>query len=166
MKNTFTICGSRYLYYEDAYLETVKAKLSSIMQSNTNITFNIGDAPGADTIAQKMLYKMQSSANFSVKIWHIKGKPRNYVDYKWEKVSIWWSSSYTTRDNKMVGDTTLELICLWNGKSNGTKNNIIQALGRIDVHCYIPKNLIDNGYVLGNVNDLRERGGNLNVYYV
>ena len=31
----------------------------------------------------------------------------------------------------MVGNTTLELICLWNGESKGTKNNIIQALGRL-----------------------------------
>ena len=66
---------------------------------------------------------------------------------------------------KMVSNNDLELICLWNGKSNGTKNNIIQALDRIDVHCYIPKNLRDNGYVLGNFNELQERGGNLNVYY-
>lgn len=165
MKNTVTICGSRYLYYDDAYLETVKAKLSSIIQSDPNITFNIGDAPGADTIAQKMLYKMQSSANFSVKIWYIRKKPRNCVDYSWGKVDI-RPNSYTTRDIQMVGDTTLELICLWDGDSKGTKNNIIQALGRIDVHCYIPKNLSDNGYVLGNVNELQRRGGNLNFYYV
>ena len=164
MKNTVTICGSRYLYYDDAYLETVRAKLTSIIKSNLNITFNIGDAPGADTIAQKMLYEMQSLADLSVRIWHIKGKPRNCVDYDWGKVGI-WSSNYTTRDMKMVGNTDLELICLWNGKSNGTKNNIIQALDRIDVHCYIPKNLRDNGYVLGNFNELQERGGNLNVYY-
>ena len=165
MKNTVTICGSRYLYYDDAYLQTVKVKLISIIKSSPNIIFNIGDAPGADTIAQKMLYKMQSLANFSVRIWHIKGKPRNCVDYDWGKVGI-WSSSYTTRDMKMVGNTDLELICLWNGESNGTKNNITQALDRIDVYCYIPKNLRDNGYVLGNVNGLRERGGNLNIYYV
>lgn len=165
MKNTVTICGSRYLYYDDAYLETVKAKLTSIIKSNPNITFNIGDAPGADTIAQKILYEMQSSANFSVKIWHIRKKPRNCVDYSWGKVAI-WSDSYTTRDTKMVGNTELELICLWNGKSSGTKNNIIQVLGRIDVHCYTPKNLKNNGYVLGNFNELRKRGGSLNVYYV
>ena len=164
MKTTATICGSRYLYYDDVYLQTVKAKLTSIIKSNPNITFNIGDAPGADTIAQKMLYEMQSSANLSVKIWHIKGKPRNCVDYNWGKVGI-WSPRYTDRDRKMIRDTTLELICLWNGKSTGTKNNIIQALGRIDIHCYIPKNLKDNGYFLGNFNELQERGGNLNVYY-
>ena len=165
MKNTVTICGSRYLCYDEVYLETVKAKLSSIIQSNPDITFNIGDAPGADTIAQKILYEMQSSANFSVKIWHLKGKPRNCVDYNWGKVGI-WSTRYTDRDKRMVGNTDLELICLWNGKSNGTKSNIIQALGRVDVHCYLPKNLRDNGYILGNVNDLRRRGSNLNVYYV
>ena len=72
MKNTVTICGSRYLYYDDAYLETVKSKLSSIIQSNSNITFNIGDAPERHDRSKKMLYKMQSSANFGVKIWHIK----------------------------------------------------------------------------------------------
>ena len=165
MKNTVTICGSRYLYYDDAYLKTVKAKLSSIIKSNPNITFNIGDAPGADTIAQKILYEMQSAANFSVKIWHIKDKPRNCVDYSWGKVGI-WSNRYTDRDMQMVRDTTLELICLWDGKSKGTKNNIIQALGRVDVHSYIPKNLRDNGYVLGNFNELRKREGNLNFYYV
>ena len=38
----------------------------------------------------------------------------------WEKVGI-WSNSYTTRDTQMVSNTTLELICLWNGESKGTK---------------------------------------------
>ena len=165
MKNTVTICGSRFLGYKSAYLETVKAKLTSIIGINPNITFNIGDATGADKIAQEMLYEMQSSTKFNVKIWHIKNKLRNCIDLNWEKVSI-RSTRYTDRDKEMIKDTTLGLICLWNGSSKGTENNIIQSLGRIDVYCYIPKNLRYKDYVLNNCNKLKKHGGSFNVHYV
>lgn len=86
----------------------------------------IGDAPGLDTLVQRLLTERGYRA---VTVWHRGHTPRNNLG-SWPTRSV--HGSYTDRDRAMCAEADRGL-AVWDGRSPGTARNIRQLVGRVDV---------------------------------
>lgn len=109
--------------------KSVEERLSNIIENN--ITVLIGDANGVDKIAQQFF----CTNNYSnVIVYASQGKARNNLG-KWpiEKVTvadgIKGFDFYAAKDVKMANVADYGFM-IWNGKSKGTLNNIINLTKR------------------------------------
>lgn len=118
------IAGPRVIHELD---EKIKEKLQSICDKNYEVL--VGDADGIDSSIQKFL-KQKSYRN--VKVYASKGLARNnYGNWQIENVKVEDSKKgfdfYAQKDLEMAKDTEIGFM-IWNGKSRGTFNNIINLL--------------------------------------
>ena len=118
------IAGPRVITELD---ENIIRKLNNICEKKYEIL--IGDADGIDSCVQKHL-KYNSYKN--VVVYASKGIARNnYGDWKVENVEINRKLTgfdfYAEKDLKMAKDTDMGFM-IWNGKSKGTFNNMINLI--------------------------------------
>lgn len=119
--------------------KNISVKLENICAKNYEIL--VGDADGIDSSVQKFL-KMKSYRN--VTIFASKGIARNnYGDWKIETVEVYNNLTgfefYAQKDLEMAKMADIGFM-IWNGKSKGTFNNIINLLN-LEKHVilyYIP----------------------------
>jgi hypothetical protein len=104
--------------------EPVKDRLGAIIKSN--ITVLVGDANGVDKMIQQYLY----SVNYrNVSVYASNGLARNNIG-KWDvrsvpvKEGVSGFEFYAAKDRKMSDEADYGFM-IWNGKSKGTLNNII-----------------------------------------
>lgn len=107
--------------------ENIIKKLKDIYNKEYDVL--LGDAKGIDSCVQKFFYGYKYK---NVCIYASNGLARNnYGDWKINKVEV--SSNikdfnfYAKKDLEMVKDTDIGFM-IWNGKSKGTFNNIINLL--------------------------------------
>lgn len=115
------IAGPRALSSLD---EKVKRRLLNIV--NNDITIIVGDANGIDKAVQQFLYAHQYH---NVIVYASGGNVRNNIgNWQVEKVEVTDKVTgfgfYAAKDIKMAGDADYGFM-IWNGKSKGTLNNII-----------------------------------------
>ncbi len=131
--------------------ETVVNTLQAIIRNNLNIL--IGDAGGLDREVQH--YLMENKYR-NVTVYCI-NKPRNNIG-NWpvrtvtsgeEKITF---SEYIKKDKKMADETDFGFM-IWNGKSNGTLNNILNLLEQSKKLklCFTPLKKL---YKIENISDL------------
>lgn len=107
--------------------EKVKVKLNSIHDKNYSIV--IGDANGVDKIVQEYFYNCRYD---KIKIFASNGKARNNIG-NWKIESVEVSSKlkgfdfYKQKDLAMASVADIGFM-IWNGKSKGTLNNMINLL--------------------------------------
>lgn len=90
-------------------IENIKSKELQVL---------VGDCWGVDTLAQKYLEGYPH-----VIVYHIGQKPRNNIG-KWDTVSV--CGPQWSKDKKMSEDCDY-FFAIWDGKSKGTKNNILRT---------------------------------------
>ncbi len=115
------IAGPRALSSLD---EKVKKRLLNIV--NKDLTIIVGDANGIDKAVQQFLYAHQYH---NVIVYTSGGNVRNNIgNWPVEKVEVADKVTgfdfYAAKDIKMAGDADYGFM-IWNGKSKGTLNNII-----------------------------------------
>lgn len=103
--------------------ECVKKRLQNVMENN--FTVLVGDANGVDRIVQDYLH---SSHYIRVLVYASAGKPRNNIG-SWPIVSVDAGKKkgfefYAAKDKRMAEDSDYGFM-IWNGKSKGTMNNIL-----------------------------------------
>ncbi len=102
----------------------VEERLDNIIKNK--FTLLVGDAIGADKLTQQYMYSNQYD---NVIVYASRGKARNNIG-DWEvkeikvKRNIKGFDFYAVKDIKMAEDADYGLM-IWNGKSKGTLNNII-----------------------------------------
>ena len=107
--------------------EKVCTKLNSICRKNYDVL--VGDADGIDSSIQKFLNEKNYK---NVTIFASKGIARNnYGDWKIKNVvvddNVTGFDFYATKDLSMAKNTDIGFM-IWNGKSKGTFNNMINLL--------------------------------------
>lgn len=132
----------------------VTDRLNNIISSKFNII--VGDANGIDKAIQKYLYE----ANYqNVMIYAAEGKARNNIG-KWEvfKVNVAPNIKgfdyYAAKDLEMAKSADYGFM-IWNGKSKGTLNNIINL---VDFHknvlvYFVPEKRF---YTIKNLDDIKK----------
>ncbi len=131
------IAGPRVIKELD---ENITIKLNNICEKQYDVL--IGDAEGIDSSVQKFL---QEKLYKNVKIYASNGIARNnYGGWKIENVqvnkNITGFEFYTKKDYKMAEEADIGFM-IWNGKSKGTFNNIINLLNlNKDVFLYYSEN--------------------------
>ena len=113
--------GSKYLDY------TVKNELDKYMNSKFEIL--IGDAYGVDCLVQRYL---NEHGYGNVTVYASNGRARNNVGgWKVECVDVpsgvYGRDFYTYKDVAMTNACDFALM-VWNGKSQGTRNNILRLI--------------------------------------
>ena len=113
--------GSKYLDY------TVKNELDKYMNSKFEIL--IGDAYGVDCLVQRYL---NEHGYGNVTVYASNGRARNTVGgWKVECVDVpsgvYGRDFYTYKDVAMTNACDFALM-VWNGKSQGTRNNILRLI--------------------------------------
>ena len=114
----------------------------------------IGDARGVDKLAQQFLLNNNYS---NITIYCI-NQPRNNIG-NWNTKSIKVNSNkmnyndYSLKDRQMANDATFGLM-IWNGKSRGTLNNILNLLelNKKTILYFIPTNKF---FTISNVSELK-----------
>lgn len=96
------------------------------IQRNRHNEFIVGDCYGGDFLFQMLL----NSLGVHGVIYHIGKNPRMRFLKDIKKVGD-FDSKQTDKDDAMIEDCT-DAMCIWDGKSKGTKRNIdrLQALGK------------------------------------
>lgn len=107
--------------------ENINIKLNNICEKNYDIL--VGDADGIDSSIQKFLSEKEYK---NVTVFASKGIARNnYGDWKIENVKVDENVTgfdfYATKDLEMARNTDIGFM-IWNGKSKGTLNNMINLL--------------------------------------
>lgn len=132
--------------------ENIIMKLKSICEKNYDVL--LGDADGIDSSIQKFLSQREYK---NVTIFASKGIARNnYGDWKIENVqvddNITGFEFYAQKDLEMAKNTDIGFM-IWNGKSKGTFNNMINLLNleKEVILYYIPNKKF---YQLKTMNDL------------
>lgn len=132
--------------------ENICIKLNSICQKNYDVL--VGDANGIDSSIQEFLRKKDYK---NVTVFASKGIARNnYGDWKIENVkvddNITGFDFYATKDLSMAQNTDIGFM-IWNGKSKGTFNNMINLLNleKEVILYYVPTKKF---YQLKQMNDL------------
>lgn len=123
---------------------------------NNRYTILTGDANGIDKAVQEYCTEKKYS---DVKVFASNGKARNNLG-QWEVVNIEIAKNikgfdfYAAKDLAMAKETDYGFM-IWNGKSKGTLNNIINItlLGKKVLVYYTPDK---NFYVLKTINDVKE----------
>jgi len=104
--------------------DQVKDRLENIKRNNYTVL--VGDANGVDKAVQSYFNNV---FYYNVIVYSVNGKPRNNVG-NWDTKNIVLNqkkkdfSYYTAKDKEMAKDADFGLM-IWNGKSRGTLNNII-----------------------------------------
>lgn len=119
--------------------KNINIKLDSICEKSYEVL--VGDADGIDSSIQKFLNKKNYK---NVTVYASKGIARNnYGDWKIENVkvdeNITGFDFYATKDLSMAQNADIGFM-IWNGKSKGTFNNIINLLnlGKDVILYYVP----------------------------
>jgi hypothetical protein len=105
----------------------VQNRLGPLMADKVDVL--IGDAAGVDTVVQEYL---NTAGYRSVTVYSTGSMPRHNVG-RWSVVSVEAKSRpgtreyFTAKDEKMAADCDLGL-CIWDGKSSGTRRNAIQLV--------------------------------------
>lgn len=107
--------------------ENICIKLNSICEKNYDVL--VGDADGIDSSIQKFLNKKDYK---NVTVFASKGIARNnYGNWKIENVvvddNVTGFDFYATKDLSMAKNANIGFM-IWNGKSKGTFNNMINLL--------------------------------------
>lgn len=102
----------------------VKKRLDNIIKNN--FTLLVGDATGVDKLTQQYMHSNQYD---NVIIYASRGKARNNIgNWGIEEVAVESNVKgfdfYAAKDRKMAEDADYGFM-IWNGKSKGTLNNII-----------------------------------------
>lgn len=145
------IAGPRAIQELD---EKIKEKLENICEKNYEVL--VGDADGIDSSVQKFL-NQKSYRN--VKVYASKGLARNnYGSWQIENVKVDESKKgfdfYAQKDLEMAKNAEIGFM-IWNGKSRGTFNNIINLLNfDKEVILYYTQN--EKFYRLKNMDNLNE----------
>lgn len=129
----------------------VKIKLENIIKEKHTVL--VGDAFGIDKLTQQFLY---SSLYNNVIVYASQGKARNNLGgWQIEDVGVTKGAKgfdfYKAKDIKMAEDADYGFM-IWNGKSKGTLNNIINLAGlnkKISVY-FIPH---EKFYVIRSIED-------------
>ncbi|AKL94972.1 hypothetical protein CACET_c15230 [Clostridium aceticum] len=104
--------------------QDIKERLNNIFRDNYTVL--VGDANGIDKAIQKHCYE---SNYYNVNVYATNGKARNNIG-NWEVVKVMVSSStkdfeyYSAKDKEMAKVADYGFM-IWNGKSKGTLNNLI-----------------------------------------
>ncbi|SMP71449.1 hypothetical protein [Anoxynatronum buryatiense] len=107
--------------------QDIKERLNNIFRDNYTVL--VGDANGIDKAIQKHCY--ESNYN-NVNVYATDGKARNNIG-NWEVVKVMVSSStkgfeyYSAKDKEMAKVADYGFM-IWNGKSKGTLNNLINLV--------------------------------------
>ena len=132
--------------------ENINMKLDNICEKNYSIL--VGDADGIDSSIQKVLSEKKYK---NVTVFASKGIARNnYGNWKIESVAVDENVTgfefYATKDLEMAKNADIGFM-IWNGKSKGTFNNIINLLnlGKEVILYYVPTK---KNYQLKQMNDL------------
>lgn len=134
--------------------ENVTIKLESICEKKYDVL--VGDADGIDSSVQKFLNKQNYE---NVTVYASKGIARNnYGDWKIENVVVGSNVTgfdfYAQKDLEMAKDSDVGFM-IWNGKSKGTFNNMINLLNleKEVILYYVPTQKF---YQFKEMNDLEE----------
>lgn len=129
-------------------------KINSICDKKYDIL--VGDADGIDTLVQKHL---QSRDYRNVRVFASKGLARNNIgNWNVEKVEVSDSAKgfdfYAKKDLEMAKEADIGFM-IWNGKSRGTFNNMINLLKleKTVVLYYVPT---EKFYSFKEINELNE----------
>ncbi len=134
--------------------QTIATRLNSIISENYTVL--VGDANGVDKAIQKYLYEH----NFkNVKVFASKGKARNNLG-NWDVENVAVPDNikgfefYARKDYAMAENADYGFM-IWNGKSRGTLNNMINLLnlGKNTVVYFAPEKKC---YVIKSLNGLSE----------
>ncbi|MBC2580586.1 hypothetical protein [Clostridium sp. DJ247] len=132
----------------------VKERLKNIIFNN--FTILVGDANGVDKAIQKFCYELNYNR---IKVYATKGNARNNIG-KWEVIKVEVSSDkkgfdyYAAKDLEMAKSADYGFM-IWNGKSKGTFNNIINLamLNKNILVYFIPEKTF---YTIKSINDIGE----------
>lgn len=134
--------------------ENVSMKLQNILEKEYDVL--VGDADGIDSSVQKLLNKQNYK---KVTVYASKGIARNnYGDWKIKNVIVEGNLTgfdfYAQKDLEMAKDSDIGFM-IWNGKSKGTFNNMINLLnlGKKVILYYVPTQKF---YQFQQMNDLEE----------
>jgi len=133
----------------------MKARLNNI--SSNRITALIGDANGIDKAVQQFFHDMNYR---DVLVYAMKGKPRNNVG-NWSVKAVETDNNvkgfdyYIIKDKRMAEDADYGFM-IWNGKSKGTLNNIINLtnLGKTTLVYFAPDKMFYTIHNIAEVNEL------------
>lgn len=121
---TVFLSGSRHLHRLN---DSIRLRIQNILKQNFNIV--IGDANGADKAMQSYIYDCNYTNVF---VFFAGDTYRNNIGL-WEtkqiipKTKITGKALYTERDKAMAKQADFGF-ALWDGKSEGTINNILELL--------------------------------------
>ena len=134
--------------------ENVSMKLQNILEKEYDVL--VGDADGIDSSVQKLLNKQNYK---KVTVYASKGIARNnYGDWKIKNVIVEGILTgfdfYAQKDLEMAKDSDIGFM-IWNGKSKGTFNNMINLLNleKKVILYYVPTQKF---YQFQQMNDLEE----------
>ena len=134
--------------------ENVSMKLQNILEKEYDVL--VGDADGIDSSVQKLLNKQNYK---KVTVYASKGIARNnYGDWKIKNVIVEGNLTgfdfYAQKDLEMAKDSDIGFM-IWNGKSKGTFNNMINLLNleKKVILYYVPTQKF---YQFQQMNDLEE----------
>ena len=134
--------------------ENVSMKLQNILEKEYDVL--VGDADGIDSSVQKLLNKQNYK---KVTVYASKGIARNnYGDWKIKNVIVEGNLTgfdfYAQKDIEMAKDSDIGFM-IWNGKSKGTFNNMINLLNleKKVILYYVPTQKF---YQFQQMNDLEE----------
>lgn len=114
MKDVFFISGHLDLLEEEFNAHYIEAINNAVQLGSS---FVIGDARGADTLAQKYLFKRTNK----VLIYHMFSSPRNNAGFQTKG----GFNSDSKRDKQMTLDSTGDICWVRAGRENsGTANNL------------------------------------------
>lgn len=117
------ISGSRFIDNAVNYVNALVLRIKTLGYSVI-----VGDAPGIDFLVMQAC----SENNVECLVHHIAELPRNFVTgCEMEMVS----GNYTKRDEYMVGKADI-VMCIWNGKSRGTKH-VFDYAKSLNIEAYI-----------------------------
>ncbi len=152
MKNLrIFIAGPRLISELD---ENINKKLNSICEKGYDVL--VGDADGIDSSIQKFLNDMKYK---NVTVFASRGIARNnYGDWKIENVVVAENVAgfdfYATKDLEMAKSADIGFM-IWNGKSKGTFNNMINLLnlGKEVILYYAPNQKFYQFKTMKDLND-------------
>jgi hypothetical protein len=107
----------------------VESKITQICKSG--VTFLVGDAPGADTLFQKLLLDFKYS---KVIIHHVDQYPRNNLG-SWNSIRVETTRKtknwlyFGKKDIEMTKSCNISLV-IWDGRSDGSVLNCFRALNQ------------------------------------
>lgn len=132
----------------------IEKKLMNIIEKN--YTLLVGDATGVDKLVQEFMHKKEYN---NLIIYASQGKVRNNIG-KWETKNVIVDENvkgfdfYASKDKEMAIDADYGFM-IWNGKSKGTLNNMINLtkLGKEILLYFIPHKKF---YLIKNIDEVKK----------